>query len=72
MKKFKIFNDIIILDTTNKTIQVNNNKAITFARLDEIIEETKHMNRINKPIALLLYTDYKNGKINRYKEMEVN
>lgn len=71
MRKFKIFGDIIALNTEDKTIQINNNTPITFKRMDEIIQETKNVNRINKPIALLLYTDYKNGKINNYKEMEV-
>ena len=71
MQKFKIFGDIITLDKDNKTLQVNNNKPITFKRLDEIIAETKHVNRIHKPVALLLYADYKNGKLNNYKNMEV-
>ena len=71
MRRFKIFGDIITLNTEDKIIQINNNTPITFNRMDEIIQATKNINRMNKPIALLLYTDYKNGKINNYKKMEI-
>lgn len=71
MEKFKIFGDIITLNTEEKTIQINNNKSITFDRMDELVKECKNINRIHKPIALLLYTDYKNGKINKYKDLKI-
>lgn len=71
MEKFKIFGDIITLNTEEKTIQINNNKPITFNRMDELVKECKNINRIHKPIALLLYTDYKNGKINKYKDLKI-
>lgn len=71
MEKFKIFGDIITLNTEEKTIRINNNKPITFDRMDELVKECKNINRIHKPIALLLYTDYKNGKINKYKDLKI-
>lgn len=71
IKKFRIFGDVITLDTDNKTLQVNDNKKISFERLNEIVKETKNVNRIHKPVALLLYTDYKNGKLNNYKDCEI-
>lgn len=71
MRKFKVFGDLITLNTKERTLQVNDNRPIKFERLDEIVKETKNVNRLNKPIALLLYIDYKNGKISKYKEMEI-
>ena len=71
MLKFRIFGDIITLDTKEKTLQVNDGKKISFERLDYLVKEFKGVNRIHKPIALLLYTDYKNGKINNYNEYKI-
>lgn len=71
IKKFRIFGDLITLDTEAKTLQVNDNKKISFERLDEIVKEMKNVNRMHKPVALLIYTDYKNGKLNNYKDCEI-
>ena len=71
IKKYRIFGDVITLNTEEKTLQVNDNKKISFERLNEIVKECKNVNRMHKPIALLLYTDYKNGKLNNYKECEI-
>lgn len=71
IRRFRILGELITLDFNKKTLQLYGRKPIDFETLDLIVKEYKNINRIHKPIALLLYTDYKNGKINNYRECEV-
>ena len=68
IRKYKILWDEIILDDKRKTVQVNGHKEVSFSRMDEISKELKNVNRIHKPVALLLYQDYKAGKLNKYQD----
>lgn len=65
VRTYNLLGDIVKLDINNKVINING-KDITFKRMDEIVRDTKNVNRIHKPVALLLYTDYKNGKLKKY------
>lgn len=69
--KFNGYGDIITLDTKEKYVQINNNSKIPFTRMDELVQKAKGINRIHKPIALLIYTDWKNGKLNHYTDIEI-
>lgn len=39
--------------------------------MDEILKEWKNINRIYKPLPVLLYTDWKNWKIESYNEFAI-
>ena len=43
---------------------VNNNKA-TFDYMDKAVKEWKNVNRINKPMYITFYSDWKNKKITK-------
>ncbi len=64
---YNLFGDIVVLDTDNKKMIIND-KEFTFDKMNEYVKLSRGANRIHKPMALLLYTDYKNGKINKWKD----
>lgn len=68
--RYNIFGDIIQINTEDKTMTINSN-TITFERLEEINQQTKHINRIHKPGALLLYIDYKNNKLSNWNSCRI-
>ena len=62
---YNIWGDIVVLDTDNKKVIVND-KEFSFDRMNEFVKMARGANRMHKPGALLLYTDYKNGKIKNW------
>ncbi len=71
IRKFNMLGQIITLNITEKYIQVNDNKKVTFERMNEIQKEFGYCNDIYKPTALLVYIAYKNGKLSKYKDVEI-
>ena len=62
VKHYNLFGDDVILDIPNKKMIING-KEFTFEKMDEFVKMAKGANRMHKPMSLLLYTDYKNGKL---------
>jgi len=58
--------DNVTIFTDAKCVSVNGN-MVTFKEMDDYIKEYKNINRIYKPIALLFYTDWKNGNISNWE-----
>ena len=67
-------NEIYIINTKLKTISLNtkeNEKIFTFEKMDKIAQDTKSINRINKPYILLAYIDYKNNSLNKWQDKTI-
>lgn len=70
-KHYNLMGDDVILDIPNKTMTVNG-KTFTFDKMDEFVKASRGTNRIYKPMALLLYIDYKNGKLRNWESESLN
>ena len=46
-------------------IMIVNDKKATFDYMDAVVKELKSVNRINKPIYITFYSDWKNKKITK-------
>ena len=49
----------------NEKIMIVNNKKATFDYLNKMVVSYRGANRINKPIYVTFYTDWKNNKITK-------
>lgn len=79
MKKTKTYNIFWLLcyiDTTNWDFHIqkawNNEKIFSKLDMDTMIKEGKNINRIYKPLPLLLYTDRKAWKISNFDSYAIN
>ena len=69
--EYDLYGDKVILDTNNKKMNING-KDFSFEKMDEFSKMARGANRIHKPMSLLLYTDFKNGRLNRWNQHKVN
>jgi len=72
MNKIKCnFNgETYIINEKDKTFIIklaDKETILSFDKMNKIVKETKNVNRVYKPYSLLFFIDYKNKKINNWK-----
>ena len=61
---YTVFTETFVFLEKERIMIVNNNKA-TFDYMDKAVKEWKNVNRINKPMYITFYSDWKNKKITK-------
>lgn len=64
--------EIYTINEKDRTMEIklaDKTNVLSFEKLNEIIIDTKNVNRIYKPFSLLFYIDYKNNKLKNWKNI---